>query len=107
MTPTDQLLEDGNTLILNCTLLESYKNAHLYNASDLFFMVNGQDIKSPEYVTALSPTVAQLVYPPFDLTYPDMVYCKDPAGEINGGVTTVDVARECTWKYKRLHPNLT
>ena len=59
LEPEDPLVEEGHTLVLNCTLTD-YKGP--YNASDISFRAAGQRF-SDTYVRVLSPVTAQLVLP--------------------------------------------
>ena len=60
MEPEDPLVEEGDTLILNCTLMDTYMGQ--YNASAISFRVSGHQF-NVTYVRVLSSVTAQLVLP--------------------------------------------
>ena len=97
MEPVNPVVEEGGTLVLNCTILDTYDGP--YNASDISFLSAGYEFNRTN-VHVLSSATAQLVLP--HVTVEDhgnkLFICGMP-DKTNFAHQSVTVGRKCSSCY--------
>ena len=94
MEPANPVVEEGGTLVLNCTILDTYNGP--YNASDISFHGGGDHFNGTN-VHMLSPATAQLVLANITIEhYGDKMFTCGVPDEKTLGHQAVAVGSKCS-----------